>query len=961
MRHSWALCLFLVFFAGAAHGEAAPVLLFPGVRHAAVVLNNATVTPQSILLELLPPGGAIASATRSVLLGPGERQEIADLHAFLGAAGGVGMLRVTGSVAATVRLRDQDDESVLKELPAVHAEQAIAPDEEVDFPYSTPADMERDARSNLILVNLDTRDVTVTMSQGLITARKTIPAGAFVQIDNLGGFLGAPAGIASAHAVADGRWFGTIMTVRTMATGQRRRAVGPPTKLLSSFGLIDKALAAGTINAEQALTYKVFADFGDSRLPAAFRGDDTDVITVDSPGLAAEQWATLSPATQDLIGPYLVPAFYEGSWWDLRRAGATSIHPLGEGCKPWEIDTCNILADWTYVAGSHVRVWYDKRYPADSSVASDLVHEVDVKIWPELIKVMNREPILDHEMNGTKLLDVVITDNFKNNEVLATTFSSRWNPFFGCLHGPTYVTVNRNQTNIEYRRSAFAHELFHSVQHAYNTKGGVSPGCRETNYKWLMESTATWFEDELYPGVNREHFFAKKYLDHTKLSIDTTVGLDEKGITGHRYGAYVFFFYLTRIAGANPYTLVRNVWEATESADAIHALDAGLKTSKFPLETSWPAFAAYSWNEEAPFNRYKTEDKLQHKAKMQIAGNLSVPAGDLRVELGDLQLSLPHLSMRYFQFDFPDATASSVVFYNGIQRALDLKDVTWIDNFGKVFTAKKVSDPASIKGAHVDALLKIGGKWTRADEATDTDKEDVWNGKPFKTYCRDLEKERIESLVIILSNSDIENTLKPQGKYAPSVQVTNIGCYAWEGGSASAGLTYIDLESGQKDHMAVNLRLEFLHDIPDDEDTPLRRKFTVVASTFTWSVSGASANCGFSGQPVVEETKADPDSFLFTFPYSKTPAPGARGIVPGLLSSWLEKRPIVKETCTDESSGTRVRDVPWNAPYFALLFNVTPDNGFAQFSTDGRRLDIDASKLGEDGLTGTWRFDAKRE
>jgi hypothetical protein len=944
VRHLFTLCVFLAFFAGAAHGDAAPVLLFPGVTHAAgggasgstLVLNNATVTPQLILLELLPHGSAIASASRSVLLGPRERQEIADLHAFLGTAEGVGMLRVTGSVAATVRLRDQDDESVLKELPAVNPEQAIAPNEVVDFPFSTPAGIERDARSNLILVNLDARDVTVTLSLGLITARKTIPAGAFVQIDNLGGFLGTPAGIASAHAVADGRWFGTIMTVRPLATGQRRRAVGRPGKLLSSFGLIDEALAAGTINAEQALTYKIFADFGDSRLPAAFRGDDSGVITVDSPGLAARQWATLSPVTRDLIGPYLVPAFYEGSWWSLRRAGATSIRPLA-GCKPWEIDTCSILTDWLYVAGNHVRVWYEKDRDEDFRVAADLVREVDAKIWPELFKVMGRYPILDHEMNGTKLLDIVIADNMAPG-VLATTFPLA----FGCMRGPTYVVINRNYPSIDELHSAFAHELFHSVQHTYNTEK-----CFEVNYAWLMESTATWFEDELYPHVNREHSFAKDYLDKTELSLGTDIGLEGRAKKGHWYGAYTFFFYLTRIGGADPNTLVRNVWEATEKADALHALDAGLKKSGVPLEKSWPEFAVYSWNEEAPFNRYDTDDKLKHKAKLEISGNLTVPAGDKRFELGDNKLSLPYLSMRYFRLDFPDAAVSTVAFYNGIQRALDEKPVTWLADFGNVLTARKVSDPASIKGAHVDALLKVDGKWTRADEAAD--KADVWNDKPFKTLCRDLKKERIESMVIILSNSDIESTLQPQGKFPPIVQATNIGCYAWEG---SADLTNND-GNGRIEKMTVsNLRLEARGDVPDDEDTPLRRLFTVVAGTFRWSISGASGGCTFSA-PVVDESLGQ-GNLLYTFPYAKTPAAGARGVLPVLFQEWNQVRLIVAQgqPCGGFDN--------WKASSFFLV--LEPNESHAQVSSAGKSYTLDASKIFAGGdVTGTWRFTAKRE
>jgi len=272
------------------------------------------------------------------------------------------------------------------------------------------------------------------------------------------------------------------------------------------------------------------------------------------------------------------------------------------------------------------------------------------------------------------------------------------NIWTGCKKDPTFIVVNRtgtNRTNIPYRHSAFAHELFHSVQHNYDTQG-----CVETSYKWLMESTATSFEDELYPAVNREHSFAPFYVNTTMQSIDA------KDVAERNYGAYVFFFYLTRIRKPPATDAVRFVWEATESADALHALDAGLKKAGAPLEKSWPDFAVYNWNVDAPYNLYKTipsdaklED-LTDEADIEETIKISVPNGDEKDELGTHQFSgngqvlAPHLSMQYYQFDFPDATASSVVFYNGFQRALNTKAVTWIANFGNILTATPVSDPA---------------------------------------------------------------------------------------------------------------------------------------------------------------------------------------------------------------------------------------------------------------------------
>ncbi len=733
---------------------------------------------------------------------------------------------------------------------------------------------------------------------------------------------------------------GAEATAVVSAAGHRHRVVLPPQKRPSSAALIDSALAAGTINAEQALTYKVFADFDQTRLPAQFHGDDSDVTEADSPGLALVQWPTLSTATQDLIGPYLVPPFYEGSWWDLRRAGTTSVRTLG-ACRPWAgFNSCSIIADFAYVAGDHVRVWYDKSQLNDSSIASDLVHETDVKIWAELIKVTGREPIVEDQINGKTLLDVVLVDNLADG-VLATTFSTAWAPWSCTGNDATFIAVTRSGAkDPAERRSAFAHELFHAVQHAYKTKD-----CLDSNYKWLMESTATWFEDEIYPTVNREHDFAKHYLQAPDLSID------DQNASSHRqrnYGAYVFFFYLTRIRSLDPTQVVRFIWEATESADAIHALDAGLKKAGAPLDQVWPEFAVESWNSEAPYNLYQTVDGLgapsdganaaQNKAEVADTESVQVAGGDTIFNLPTLKL--PHLSMRYYRFDFPDATASSVAFYNGIQRALK---VVGVENVGQVISAKAVGDPNTVKGAHLDALVKIDGKWTHED----------WSGKPFRTWCRDSKAERIDSVVIILSNSDIANDIKPQGFASGSLEATNIGCWAW---NVSAQLRYNERDAIFDEMQVANLRLDARGDVPQDADTPTRRMFGVTAGSYSWAMSGTSGGCGYSGS-LPPQGFSDPGNFMFTFPYVQTPELAARGFMIGLAQEWLKEQQVVQETC-----GSQINHIVWSAGAFFLI--TTPDMPAAQVKSNGRSMTIDVSKLltvGGKKLVGTWTFNAVRE
>lgn len=124
-------------------------------------------------------------------------------------------------------------------------------------------------------------------------------------------------------------------------------------RIPSTFSLIDQALAAGEIDMETALIYKVFATYGDGRLPVRFRGDNSRVIDSDAVSEAAERYATLTPATRATLLPFLIPPIYRGSWYDLQARGAAGVafppggddqelsddpEPIEEGCEELATD-----------------------------------------------------------------------------------------------------------------------------------------------------------------------------------------------------------------------------------------------------------------------------------------------------------------------------------------------------------------------------------------------------------------------------------------------------------------------------------------------------------------------------------------------------------------------------------------------------------------------------------------------
>src|SRR5688572_4069200 len=82
--------------------------------------------------------------------------------------------------------------------------------------------------------------------------------------------------------------------------------------------LIAAALAQNRISVEQALTYRVFALFGDVRLPPEFDGapdGEPDHMLMRQVSVALP---TLSQAARDVLLPFVLPPIYAQSWYAVR-------------------------------------------------------------------------------------------------------------------------------------------------------------------------------------------------------------------------------------------------------------------------------------------------------------------------------------------------------------------------------------------------------------------------------------------------------------------------------------------------------------------------------------------------------------------------------------------------------------------------------------------------------------------
>ena len=435
--------------------------------------------------------------------------------------------------------------------------------------------------------------------------------------------------------------------------------VTPPA---TDHDLIDRDVAAGRIDEETALTYKVFSDFDDDRLPARYDGDDSLHLESHALSEVAEGWDTLSLETQLKLGPYLLPPFHENSWMDdtphpeaFQRPAAGSAFEFrcGEGLPMFE--------QWGHVdaAGGAIRIWWLKDNDAtDSARAADMASEIDNVIWPSLTGLMGAARLLPDGgasttcRGGSDAFDISLVDVKRSITTTLDKCDGTWartlfqRSLFG---GPRPKTM-----------AILAHEIFHAFQFSYDVSVGcLAPG---SQYDWLTEGTAQWVEHHVYPGENTEHPFAQRLLHEPGTPIE------EGGSWGyHRYYAtYLLPFFLETRAGAS---VVKTMWDNTIGMNSVDAVDAAIPGN---FIDSWHDFALYNWN-HGPVDEYKQRDGLSTTAT--VVGSKVIKVGDDTPTVHSAHLAAKYLELRFepdvAEFEYhndlagdPRAGVRAVIYYD---------------------------------------------------------------------------------------------------------------------------------------------------------------------------------------------------------------------------------------------------------------------------------------------------------
>jgi hypothetical protein len=473
----------------------------------------------------------------------------------------------------------------------------------------------------------------------------------------------------------------------------------------SSAELIDEAEADAAITHDEAVMYKVFADFGDPRLPAAFEVAGSSPGAGDALDLARDEWASLSQETRNALDPFFLPAFYAASWANLeaspKRAIATArraatIHP-GQGvCAA----TQEISDVWGLVKTENrkVTIWYQESYAGARTKAVQIAEAIDGTIWPKLTGLFRR-PLADAGGSGPncqgpdRSVDLVLAPQLDARGV-ATEIG-------GCQAGstPGYVQVLRSLSGKQLLATT-AHELMHVIGFAYPSV----QGCSSYELAWLHEATGKWSEDYVYPKANLEHAYAKHLINFPGLPLETYN--DDL----HQYGAYLFPFYLSRRYSPE---LVAASWGHLDQSRPLGAIDQALEDNGGSFNDEWHEFARYNWN-RSPVDKYKRWDGLRD-SPMPADAQSVFSAGSYDWTLDPVD----HLAAAYNLYEF--GRPSSV---------------------GHVEFTNPYADTAYTR---VQAIVEL---------ADGTREVQDWSEREEVRFCRENPAEEIAFLTLIVSHSD---------------------------------------------------------------------------------------------------------------------------------------------------------------------------------------------------------------
>lgn len=606
---------------------------------------------------------------------------------------------------------------------------------------------------------------------------------AVVRVDADGTITGVARGSATVTA-SDG--------TRSASAAVRVWQTSGPGADASSEALIAAARAAARISDEEALVYRVYALFGDERLPTDYQGAPSPQGSVSMREVSG-RLPTLSAAAQEILRPFLTPPIYRDSWFGRQLGLAGTVAPAAAGreralasgstinCAPEAYMPAGLM---TRRSTAHHNLYaFTGTLDPYSGPMLDYAASVVEQIRSALTAVTRRKPksdVYEPCNGGDGALDIYFMQRLgSENWAETTTYPGR------CEDAPAYVIVNSARLGPFFRagdpasqrilRTVLTHELTHAIQFAMDRKAACA------DYDWIDEGTAQWAPDHVFPADNQEDGFRKMKLS----ALRSGVYFADYLLGGHRnaierdngYTTYIFFQFVARKYGSAAITALFDAWAGQGSVESLGtAVQAG-----GGLKEAWPEFGKALWNDtrDNVLNDLRDWDSYDYGMANVVEAKPATLAGG-RTTLALLSANggmLNPRSLAYERLSFPD----------------DVSPVLLSNPLGSLPQSEHL---------RLTAVKKIGGQWRAPED---------WTGELTKYFCRDKVAERIEELLLIVSNSDPDPDAAPVTLPADTpfeLSASNVGCWKWQGSATRQIIDDSGLASSEYTARATDLIFE---------------------------------------------------------------------------------------------------------------------------------------------------------
>lgn len=332
----------------------------------------------------------------------------------------------------------------------------------------------------------------------------------------------------------------------------------------NSFAKIDDAFKAGSIGHSEMLVQQMTALFAPDKLAVEYKSTVPSFLKSGTELIAQvrENWDIFTPEEQSLLSSYMgrpsLPYSYDSP------DGYFKIHyntAAPEPVPPQDLDG-DLVPDYV----ERIAAYCDSAYRAFNALGY-------------------LPPPSDGTAGGDSKYDIYLTSiSAYGLTTQDGPGDSAWNDYksyiwihYSFLVPWLFENDDPQGDTIGAQKVTSVHEFFHATQFAYV----FNPA----DFLWLMEATATWMEEVVFPEVNDNYNYLPYFFSIPQRSLNSIEGY-------HQYGSFIWGAYLEQ--RFEPAAL-RRIWEAARYYTSLNSCDTALAFYGTSLRNTIPEFAVWNY------------------------------------------------------------------------------------------------------------------------------------------------------------------------------------------------------------------------------------------------------------------------------------------------------------------------------------------------------------------------------